>query len=122
MSAVIQANPENVLMNAFNNACLALSVSRDDKSEILGVNVASLSRKTKNKTGFPPTSKTGELQLNFIRIYRSLYAIAGGDNEFMQHWYQTHNKALNGAPSVLCKSIQGLISVNQYLDAMRGKI
>ena len=120
MNTVKKPEPATVLMTAFNNACEALNVSRDDKSEILGVNVATLSRKV--NTGFSPQTKTGELQLHFIRLYRSLYAISGGDNDFMNHWYQTENKALKGAPVTLCKTIQGLLGVNQYLDAMRGKV
>jgi hypothetical protein len=117
MSTVKKSAPATVLMNAFNNASEALSLSRNDKIAILGINAATLSRKI--DIGFSPQSKTGQLQLNFIGLYRSLYAIAGGDNEFMQHWYQTNNKDLNGVPNDLCKTRNGLIIVNQYLDVMR---
>lgn len=120
MNTVVQPEPSIVLMSAFNKACEELSISRQDKSKILGVDVSTLHRKA--SVGFSPQSKTGELQLHFIRLYRSLFAIAGGDPEFMQHWYTTQNKALNGTPMTLCKTIQGLLSVNQYLDAMRGKV
>lgn len=120
MNAVAKADPSMVLMAAFNKACVALNVSREDKSDILGINKSTLSRNV--ETGFSPQSKTGELQLHFIRLYRSLYAISGGDPAFMKHWFSTENKALNGSPAMLCRTIQGLFSVNQYLDAMRGKI
>jgi len=120
MNVVTKHEPAIVLMTAFNNACEVLNVSRDDKSKILGLNKSTLSRKS--NMGFSPKSKTGELQLHFIRIYRSLYAIAGGDSDFMSHWFTTENKALNGVPVLMCQTIQGLFSVNQYLDAMRGEI
>ena len=120
MSAVEKSDPSTVLMTAFNKACAELNVSREDKSDILGINKSTLSRNV--GTGFSPQSKTGELQLHFIRLYRSLYAISGGDSAFMNHWFNTENKALNGSPADLCRTIQGLFSVNQYLDAMRGKI
>jgi len=120
MSALSKDDPALVLMKAFNNACEALKVSHSQKSQMLGVNVSTLTRNAIK--GFAPDSKTGELQLHFIRLYRSLFAMAGGDVEFMRHWYSTANKALNGTPAVLCLKIEGLFRANQYLDAMRGKI
>jgi hypothetical protein len=118
--AVAKANESGVLMKAFGNACRALLVSNVQAGQIIGVNPSTLSRNS-NK-GFSPQSKTGELQLQFIRLYRSLFAIAGGDLQFMQHWYQTSNSALGGIPAQMCQTITGLVSANQYLDAMRGKV
>lgn len=113
-------NESEVLIKAFNNACTALKVSRDQASQILGVDKATL---TRNKTkGFDPRSKTGELCLHFVRVYRSLFAIAGGDANFMRHWLSTDNKVLAGQPLELLSSVVGLVRVNQYLDAMRGKV
>ena len=120
MNTVKKADPAAVLMKAFNNACGALNIGNAEKSNMLGVNVSTLSRNLDK--GFSPDSKTGELQLHFVRLYRSLFAIAGGDIEFMNHWYHTKNNALNGAPDKLCLSIEGLFRTNQYLDAMRGKV
>jgi hypothetical protein len=62
------------------------------------------------------------LQLHFVRLYRALFAIAGGDLAFMNHWYRTNNNALGGEPAKLCESIGGLRRTNEYLDAMRGKV
>lgn len=115
-----QPEPSKVLMKAFNKASNDLGLTAVDKSVILGVNRTTLKRN--ELQGFSPDSKTGEIQLHFIRIYRSLFAIAGGDLKFMKHWYCTNNKALNGSPSELCQKLNGLFLVNQYLDAMRGKI
>ena len=120
MSALQQPNASTTLMKAFNNACDSLGITREVKSKILGVNISTLSRK--NLIGFDETSKTAELQCHFIRLYRSLFAISGGDNAFMNHWFTTENKALNGTPALLCQNIEGLFRTNQYLDAMRGKV
>ena len=109
-----------VVLKAFENACKELGVSRDEASLIVGVDKATLNR-NKNK-GFDPQSKTGELCLQFVRAYRSLYAIAGGDKGFMRHWMSTYNNALSGEPLKLMFSILGLIHVNEYLDAIRGKV
>lgn len=115
-----QADPSLVLFKAFNNACSELSISRDKAGKILGVDKATLSR---NKTkGFDPQSKTGELCLHFVRVYRSLFAISGGDTRFMKHWMSSSNIALGDSPLNLIVTIVGLMRVNEYLDAMRGKI
>jgi len=113
-------NAGAVVIKAFNSAYKELGVSRDDASKIVGVDSSTLNR-NKDK-GFDPLSKTGELCLQFVRTYRSLFAIAGGDHGFMQHWLRSYNKALAGTPLELMFSIRGLIQVNEYLDAMRGKI
>lgn len=115
-----QPNANMVVLKAFNNACKELGVSRDEASLIVGVDKATLNR---NKAkGFDPSSKTGELCLQFVRAYRSLFAIAGSDQGFMRHWLNTHNTALAGEPLKLMFSIVGLIQVNEYLDALRGKV
>ncbi|MFT6908482.1 MAG: hypothetical protein ACJAS1_005184 [Oleiphilaceae bacterium] len=119
MNSLLKPNQSEVLMKAFNNACDALKLGIKERSQLLGVSRATLNR---NIHGFSPESKTWELQLHFIRLYRSLYAIAGGDSEFMYHWFQTDNTALNGVPALICLKIDGLFRTNQYLDAMRGKV
>ena len=107
-------------MKAYIKACKALDIKSDVRAEIIGVNASTFSRNL--NSGFDSNSKTHELQLHMIRLYRSLFAIAGGDETFMRHWFNSDNHALNGTPSKLCLSILGIISINQYLDAMRGKL
>ncbi len=113
-------NENSVLIKAFNNSCTALGLSRDEASAILGVDRATLTR-NKDK-GFDPQSKTGELCMQLVRVYRSLYAIAGGDQAFMRHWLRSENRALSAAPAALLSTVAGLVQVNMYLDAMRGKV
>lgn len=115
----LQVNENTTLIKAFNNSCKALALSRDQASAILGVDRATLAR-NKDK-GFDARSKTGELCLQLVRVYRSLYAIAGGDKAFMKHWLNSDNSALAAKPIDLLSSITGLVRVNFYLDAMRGK-
>lgn len=114
-----EVDEKATLIKAFNNSCKALGLSRDQASAIVGVDRATLVR-NKDK-GFDPRSKTGELCLQLVRVYRSLYAIAGGDSIFMKHWLNSQNSALSAKPVDLLSSISGLVRVNFYLDAMRGK-
>lgn len=37
-------------------------------------------------------------KLAFIRIYKALFAVTGGDSRVMRHWLITENKALGMAP------------------------
>ena len=120
MQTSLKKNKEEVLIKAFNNACDAVNLSVKARAAMLGINRATLTRNI-NK-GFSSESKEWEIQLHFIRIYRSLYAIAGGDHAFMSHWFNTENNALNGTPAVICLKMEGLFRTNQYLDAMRGKV
>ncbi|AZQ11882.1 MULTISPECIES: MbcA/ParS/Xre antitoxin family protein [Shewanella] len=120
MSAIAKPTASTVLFKAFINACHALELSNSEASHIIGVNPSTLSRNASQ--GFKPESKQGELQLQLVRLYRSLYAIAGGQQDFMRHWINSPNHALGGTPRELVKSVVGLVSVNQYLDAMRGKV
>jgi len=115
-----QLNTGLVVIKAFQRAYKSLGVSRDDASKIIGVDTSTLSRN--KEKGFDPVSKTGELCLQFVRSYRSLFAIAGGDHDFMKHWLRTYNNALSSTPLELMFSVRGLIQVNEYLDAMRGKV
>ena len=116
----VKPEPNAVVLKAFNNACKELGIKSDDASRIIGVDRATLSR-NKNK-GFDPNTKTGELCLQLVRAYRSLFAIAGGDHAFMRHWFNAYNTALHGTPKEMVLSIVGLMQVNEYLDAMRGKV
>ncbi|MDP5030426.1 MAG: MbcA/ParS/Xre antitoxin family protein [Paraglaciecola sp.] len=110
----------SVLLKAFNNACAELGVNKATAGKIIGVNRSTLSRK--EGIGLGAESKSSELSLHFIRLYRSLFAISGGDQGFMRHWFITPNSALGGKPAELVQTVQGLMQTNDYLDAMRGKI
>jgi len=89
MSTVKNADQSVVLMKAFNNACVALGFGNTEKSTLLEMSESTLSRNADK--GFFPESKTGELQLHFIKLYCSLFAISGGDGKFMSHWFHTKN-------------------------------
>jgi len=55
----------------------------------------------------------------FIRLFRALDAIAGGDEAVANAWLKNENLALGGAPLVLIQSVPGLVHVLAYLDARR---
>lgn len=105
-----------ILGKATKNAASELGLKLNELAQIIGKDRTSINR------GISPDSKSGELALLFIRAYRGLHALLGGDTKNMAHWFATNNKHLNGTPKDLVKSIQGLSNVVSYLDGMRGKI
>lgn len=123
MSAQIQSLPsENeVLSKALLNTKEQLGLTNSELGDIIGKDRTYFTR-LKNSNVLEPESKEGELALYVIRIYRSLYALEGGDAEAMEEWLNTPNKHLAGVPKALLKNIQGLVQVTEYLDAMRGKV
>lgn len=123
MSAQVQILPsENeVLSKALLNSKEHLGLTNTELGEIIGKDRTYFTR-LRNHSVLEPNSKEGELALHVIRIYRSLYALEGGDIEAMEEWLNTSNKHLNGVPKELLKNIQGLVQVVEYLDAMRGKV
>jgi hypothetical protein len=65
---------------------------------------------------------TIELSVWFVRLYRSLDAIVGGDEQVARAWLNNQNSALRDAPINLIQNVGGLVNVVQYLDTRRARI
>ena len=110
--------PQSVLNKAMCNAASQLDLTQAQLAQIIGKDRTAISR-----SPIDPGSKAGELALYFIRCYRALYALMGGDQDNMRHWIKTVNKHLGDtSPMERMGSIAGLVEVMQYLDAMRSKV
>jgi hypothetical protein len=116
LASSLQADSPAVLAKALINAGKALGLSQSMLGQVVGKDRTTLSR------GIDPHSKTGELALLLIRCYRSLYVLVGGKQADMKHWMHTTNLHTGGTPAEQIQSVQGLLRVVEYLDAMRGKI
>ena len=110
-----KAEDNAVVMKAYKKAYKSFGLTDTEAALILGKTRATLTR----SHGFSPESKEYELQVQFIRLFRSLFAILGGDIDAMKLWFNTQNKHLNVTPRELTNKIIGLIYMNEYLDAMR---
>ena len=117
LAVVPELDRSSVLGEALVNAGKLLGMSQADLGEIIGKDRSAISRGRIN-----PASKDGELALLLIRCYRALYVLVGGDAEQMRHWMWTENLHTGGIPARQVKSVQGLVTVVEYLDAMRGKL
>ena len=52
----------------------------------------------------------------------SLDALVGGDDAKAREWLHAANDHLGGVPADRIRSVEGLVDVVQYLDAMRGRL
>jgi len=106
-----------VLGKAVLNAGAKLGLSASDVCRIIGRDRSSITR-----NGVPPETKSGQLALILVRIYRGLYALVGGDEDEMRHWMHSPIQTLKGVPADMAQDIPGLVHIAQYIDAMRGKV
>jgi transcriptional regulator with XRE-family HTH domain len=116
-----RADPAAVLAKATLSAVGRLGLSQRDLSAVLGASEASVSRLQRGR-GIDPASKEGELALLFLRLYRSLDALVGGDDRRAREWLHAENVHLAGVPAERIVRVEGLVDVVQYLDAMRGRL
>jgi hypothetical protein len=117
MSAIPAPRPDSgdVLAKATLRAGKALGLSQADIGAVIGRDRTSLRR------GLDPDSKSGELAALMIRVYRSLYALVGGDRESMKHWMSVENHHTGGTPREQIRTVAGLARIAEYLDAVRGR-
>jgi hypothetical protein len=108
-----------VVTKAVLNAAARLGVSNRALARVLGLSEASISRMGSGTYTLEPQDKPFELAVLFLRLFRALDAIVGGDDSAARVWVQAENRALGGVPLHLIQSLAGLISVVGYLDARR---
>ena len=113
--------PAQVLTRAFLRAGEQLEVPRRVMARIVGVSEASLSRLAGGRE-IRPETKEGELALVFVRLFRSLDALLGGNVSQSREWFHAMNHHLSGRPVEMVQTAAGLIHVVDYLDAMRGSV
>lgn len=114
-------DPAAVVAKAALAAAERLGLTSRHLATIIGVSEASVSRMQHGR-GVDPASKEGELALMFVRLFRSLDALVGGDDAKARAWLEAMNDHVNGVPAVRIQTVEGLVDVVQYLDAMRGRL
>jgi hypothetical protein len=114
-------DPAGVLTRATLRASDRLGLSQRELALVLGVSPASLSRLGRSRS-IDPESKEGELALLFVRVFRSLDSLVGGNEQAARAWLHAENAHLGAPPTELLASVQGLVRVVEYLDGMRGTL
>lgn len=116
------AEKARVLTKAVVRAGDALGLTSAELASIIGVSPATMSRMRKGDYVLGMKDKSYELAALLVRFFRSLDAIAGGDNAVRTAWLRGENAALGGAPADLIQTVSGLTNGLAYLDARRAPI
>ena len=115
------ADPAAVLTKAVLNAARMLGLRNRDVAMVIGASEASISRLAAGRL-IEPATKEGELALLFLRLFRSLDALVGGEETKARAWLHATNAHLGGVPAERIRRVEGLVDVVQYLDSMRGRL
>lgn len=108
-----------VVTKATVRAADQLELNARQLGAVLGLSEASISRLRSGDYKLRRAGKDYELALLFIRLFRSLDAIVGGDAETARAWLRNPNTPLGGRPIERIQSIRGLTDAVNYLDARR---
>jgi len=125
---VSEAQPQVVLSDssliskATIRAAERLSIKSKTLARIIGVSEATVSRMRQGGYPLEPHQKPFELAVLFVRLFRSLDAMTGGDERVAAAWLVNDNTALSGKPIDLIQTVSGLANVIQYLDARRALV
>jgi plasmid maintenance system antidote protein VapI len=110
-----------VLTQATLRAAECLGLNHAQLARVLGVSPATVIRLAQGASTIAPGSKTGELALLVIRLFRLLDSIVGNPADAAK-WMAAPNTALSGAPRDLIATAQGLVHVTVYLDAYQARL
>ena len=108
-----------VLTKAAVRAAALLQLNNAVLARILGLSAPTITRMRRGEYVLEGDGKAFELAALFVRVYRSLDAIVGGDDGAAAKWLLQDNKALNDKPINLIQKVAGLTNVLQYLDTRR---
>ena len=120
--SAVAPNPAAVLSRATVRAATLLGMTQVDLADVLGISAATMSRIASGRKQLEPGSKPWQLAALFVRLFRSLDAIVGSDDEAARAWMRGRNLPLGGVPLELVRDPAGLVRTVDYLDAARARI
>jgi Protein of unknown function (DUF2384) len=122
LAARAPATDAAIVTKALVRAAGNLKLANTALGAIVGLSDATISRMKKGAYVLAPTDKAFELAVLFVRLYRSLTAIVGGDDQVARAWLDNENLALQARPIQRIQSVSGLVDVINYLDARRAVV
>lgn len=119
-----KAGPDEaaVVTRAAVRAADRLRIRSNALARIVGVSEPTVSRMRKGDYVVERGSKAFELVVLFVRFYRSLDAIVGGDDKVAAEWLKNNNTALNATPLQMIQTVTGLVNAIEYLDSRRAPV
>ena len=120
--AAVRPDKAAVVTKAALKAATQLGMTNKAFAAVVGLSEATVSRMRAGEYLLQPGQKAFELALLFVRLYRSLDAIVGGDDAVASAWLRSANTLLNDEPLALIQTVPGLMNVIHYLDARRAVV
>jgi transcriptional regulator with XRE-family HTH domain len=112
-----------VVLDAAVRAAELLGLSQAQLARVLGIDPSTLSRRLSSRRGLDDRSREYEAALLWIRLFRGLQAVVGGQDSTARAWLASPNLAFAGQrPRDLINGMEGLVRVVQYLDAHRAQL
>jgi uncharacterized protein (DUF2384 family) len=115
-------NAGPVLTTAVVRAAQYWELTNDQLGAVLGLSSATASRLRAGSYQLKPGDKAFELGQYLVRLFRSLDAILGSDDQSAAAWLRTPNLDLDGRPIDRIVTIRGLMDVADYVDDFRAHI
>lgn len=101
-----------LLAKAVLNTAKKLSLDIDQLTRVLGID----NTPTLQLTALDPDSKQGERAIIWIRIFRLLYELNGGDMQWIRLYMNSQNHLTGGIPLQQIQQENGLIKVLESLE------
>jgi len=120
--AAATAAENAVVTKATLRAADLLDITARTLALVIGVSEATVSRMRKQEFVLERGTKPFELAVLFVRLFRSLDAIVGGDETVARAWLKNPNTALDGTPLKKILTIAGLVDVIAHLDSRRALV
>jgi hypothetical protein len=120
--ASIVPDDERVLTVAVSRAADLWELTNATLGTIIGVSGPTASRLRSGQKRLLRGTKPFELGQYFVRLFRSLDALTGSDDQSAISWLRTENKDLGGRPIDLIKTVKGLGEVSNYVDDFRARV
>ena len=111
-----------VLGKAVMKAADHLGLTARVLGTVVGLSEPTVSRLKRGEFTLERGTKPFELAVLFVRLYRSLDAIVGGDAGVARAWLRNDNTALGGKPIDKIQTVPGLVDAIAYLDARRALV
>lgn len=107
-----------VLTNATLKAARALGLDEQELATAVGISVEQLAELDCHASRFQPGTETGLRCLLLIRLHAALASQVGQNQDHVDRWLRSHNKAIGEIPLVAISTQAGLIKVVAYLEQL----
>jgi uncharacterized protein (DUF2384 family) len=111
-----------VLSEAVARVAGCWRLTNEQLGAILGLSSATASRLRSSGFQLERSSKAFELGQYLVRLFRSLDALMGSDDDASVSWLKAPNLDLGGRPIDLIRTVRGLSEVADYVDDYRAQV